>query len=279
VNNPSGVNDSVEGILNVLEAGPVKNLFSPITKEIGETLGNFGSVVRFYSHRNLELIFTRWAESRRTPVGSEDFEKAMPLLPLAACVSDEELQDRWATLLESAVSTKRGFLPSFGRTLSELSPEEARYLHRLSRAASVRCHFAPDGIDIRTRAFSHSELVRIFDSTINTDGRPIEWEIPRVKVAEKEWLNAAKKAQAELVIQDFERLRIFEKVRVENDETVLSDNRQTPVERRPRSKSRTEFALTQYGVRFIVAITPLSIWTAWANDASIPTIGGDHRNQ
>ncbi|MGA8430398.1 MAG: hypothetical protein WB729_11300 [Candidatus Sulfotelmatobacter sp.] len=86
-----------------------KENLSKISREIGGTLGDFGSIVRFYSHRNLEAIFTKWAESRHTPIGSKDFEKAMPLLPLAAGVTDEELQDRWAALLESAVTTRKGF--------------------------------------------------------------------------------------------------------------------------------------------------------------------------
>ena len=133
-----GVNTSVVSVLNVLDAEPIKNLFSPITKEIGESLGDLGGIVRFYSHRNLEAIFTKWAESRRTPIASKDFERVMQLLPLAASVTDEELQSRWATLLESAVVTKKGFLPSFGRTLSELTPEEARFLDRLRQASSAR---------------------------------------------------------------------------------------------------------------------------------------------
>jgi hypothetical protein len=265
------VNNSVEGILNVLDAEPVKNLFSPLTREIGGTLGDFGSIVRFYSHRNLEAIFTKWAESRRTPIGSKDFEKALPLLPLAAGVTDEELQDRWAALLESAVTTKKGFLPSFGRTLSELTPEEAHFLGRLRKAASVRCRFAPDGIDITPRVISYAELLKIFDSTIDPGGDRPEWDILGLKVTERVPGTAEKKAQAMLVIQDFERLGILAQHHLLDVEATspLAGAASTP--REPRPTLRSSFALTPYGLRFIIAVTPLSVWKASASDASIPT--------
>jgi len=241
------MNNSVEGIFNILDAEPVKNLFSPITKEIGEALGDFGSIIRFYSHRNLEAIFTKWAELRRAPIVINDFEKAMPLLLLAASVTDEELQDRWATLLESAVTTKKGFLPSFGRVLSELTPEEARYLDRLREAASIRCRFAPDGVDITRKPFSHFDLVKIFDSYINTEPHSIQWEVPGIKVTENEVVNAHKIAYAELIIRDFERLGILTQRLVE---------------------SRTSYSLSEYGLHFIIAVTPLSVWKAFASGAS-----------
>jgi hypothetical protein len=267
-----GVNTSMEGILNILDAEPVKNLFSPITKEIGALLGDCGSILRFYSHRNLEAIFTKWAESRRAPLGITDFENVMPLLPLAASVSDEELQSRWATLLESAVVAKKGFLPSFGRTLSELTPEEARYLDRLRQASSARFRFAPDGVDIIRKPFSYSELLKVFDHSIDTNPHPIEWDVPGEKISHKEWVNAAKKQQADLVIQDFQRLGIISH---SLHETTIprSGGRQAPVVRGQRSKSRTLFSLTEYGLHFIIAVTPVSTWKAWASEVHPPTSG------
>lgn len=265
-----GINASAQGLLNILDAEPVKNLFSPITKEIGESLGDLGSVVRFYSHRNLEAIFKKWADSRRTPIASKDFGKVMQLLPLAASVSNEELQSRWATLLESAVVTKKGFLPSFGRTLSELTPEEARFVDRLRQASSARFHFAPDGVDIIRKPFSYSELLRIFDHSIDTNPHPIVWEVPGVKVSHKELVNAAKKQQADLVIQDFERLGIISHSLHEADATS-SSNPQDPVVQGHRSKSRTLFSLTEYGLNFIIAVTPVSAWKAWAAQEHAPT--------
>ncbi len=260
-----GVNTSVEGILNILDAEPIKNLFSPITNEIGELLGVCGSIVRFYSHRNLEAIFTKWTESRQTPIGITDFEKVMGLLPLAASVSDEELQSRWATLLESAVVAKKGFLPSFGRTLSELTPAEARFLDRLRQASSERFRFAPDGVDIIRKPFSYCELLKVFDDSIDTNPRPIEWEVPGKKVSQREWVNATKKQQADLVIQDFERLGIISHNLHETNVT-RPKCRQAPVARGHRSKSRTLFSLTEYGLHFTIAVTPVSDWRAWASE-------------
>ena len=264
-----GANTSVEGILNILDAEPVKNLFSPITKQIGESLGDLGSIVRFYSHRNLEAIFKKWAESRRNPIGTKDFEKVMQLLPLAASVSDEELRSRWATLLESAVVTKKGFLPSFGRTLSELTSEEARFLDRLRQASSAGFRFAPDGVDIIRKPFSYSELLRVFDHSIETNPHPIEWEVPALRASHKEWVNATKKQQADLVIQDFERLGIISHGLHETNITP-SRSRQAPVVRGHRSGPRTLFSLTEYGLHFIIAVTPVSAWKAWTSEVPAP---------
>lgn len=241
------MSNSVEGIFKILDAEPVKNLCSPITKEIGEALGDVGSIVRFYSHRNLEVIFTKWAESRRTPIPASDFEKVMPLLPLAASVSDEELQDRWATLLESAVTTKKGFLPSFGRALSELTPEEARYLDRLREAASMRYRFAPDGVDITKKPFSRFDLVKIFDPNIDAEPHPIQWDVPGRSVSAKELVNARKIAHAELIIEDIERLGILAQHLLE---------------------ARTSYSLSEYGMHFIIAVTPLSVWKAFGASAA-----------
>src|ERR1700733_7922673 len=124
-----------DAMLKVLDSEPVRNLLSPVTKQVGLLLGDLGEILRFYSQRNLGKIFARWAESGRV-LDVVDFEKVMPLLLLAATASDGELQNRWAFLLESAVTDTEGFLPSFGRTLSELTAEEAQFLDRLWNVVS-----------------------------------------------------------------------------------------------------------------------------------------------
>jgi len=45
--------------------------------------------------------------------------------------SDDELQERWASLLENVAAAADGVLPSLGQVLSQLTPTEARYLDRI----------------------------------------------------------------------------------------------------------------------------------------------------
>jgi len=85
------------------------------------------------------------------------------------------------------------------------------------------------------------------------------------------WVNATKKQQAGLVFQDFERLGIISHGLYETNATP-SGSRQSPVVPGHRSKSRTRFSLTEYGLHFIIAVTPVSAWKAWASEAP-PKIG------
>lgn len=119
-------------MVKALESKPVENLLAPITNELGLTLGDIGSVVRFYVSQNLTKVFTKWAQKRQgRPVEVQDIPRMLPLLQCASLESDEELQDRWANLLESSVSIPDRVLPSFGVTLSQMTAEEARFLDKL----------------------------------------------------------------------------------------------------------------------------------------------------
>jgi len=119
--------------VKVLESKPVENLLAPVTEELGLALGDIGAVFRFYVSENLKKIFTKWAHQRHgKAIDIEDVPRVLPLVQSASLESNDELQDRWAALLESTVSDPGGnVLPSFGNTLSQLSAEEARFLDRL----------------------------------------------------------------------------------------------------------------------------------------------------
>jgi hypothetical protein len=121
-----------ERVKKTLDSDPVKNLLGPLTQNIGVALGQVGDIARFYMERNLSSIFTKWAAQRdRGPLESEQFQRVLPLLRDAVMQSDDELQDRWASLLENIANDTDGVLPSFGQTLSQITPAEARYLDRV----------------------------------------------------------------------------------------------------------------------------------------------------
>ena len=206
--------------LQALDAGPVKNLINPITQHLGEALGYIGDILRFYSHQNLAKVFTKWAEGERggKSLEEEEFKRVMPLLPLAAQVSDDELQDRWATLLESAAQGKEGFLPSFGQTLSQMTTEEARYLVRYFKFASHPNHGSPRNPD---PADSH-----------------IGFFYPEMEIWETLDRDTQQKMRdhTQLMIQDLERLGIFE--------------------RSMRQHKEGWYGLSAYGMGFISAVFP-----------------------
>jgi hypothetical protein len=245
-------------IVKALDSEVVKNFLSPIARELGLTLGTCGEIFRFYSEVNLGKVFTKWAESRRASsspaLNAGDFEKIMPLLLLAATASDDELQTRWAALLDSAVADTQGFLPSFGRTLSELTAEEARYLDRLWKNLS-----APTGYLSAHRPgrepLSYITLLMTFDPSINTGMNAGEWKVFKDMMTDEQRANYARLGHAELVIQDLERLGIL------THEPIAEPDRFLPVgdKKIPFGRSQTtirsEYSFTAYGVSFFRAVT------------------------
>jgi hypothetical protein len=160
-------NNQLSDAMKILDSEPVKNLLSPVTKEVGEFLGQIANLARFYATENLEAIFTKWARGRRNgrTIDAEAFKRVMPLLPLAAMVSGDELQEKWAVLMESA-ATEDNCLPSFGQTLSQLTAEEVRYLDRLWKIVLQ----PTDYVSIHRfgrEPLSYSSLVQTFDPDIN----------------------------------------------------------------------------------------------------------------
>jgi hypothetical protein len=114
----------------------VQNLLGPVTEKLGEKLGvlgaTFGDVMCFYGNQTLERVCTEWARQRHDkPLTIEEFNRARPLFLLASFQGEDELQERWAALLESVVSCPADVLPSFGQTLSQLTTEEALFLGRI----------------------------------------------------------------------------------------------------------------------------------------------------
>jgi len=156
----------------------------------------------------------------------------MPLLPLAAQVSDDKLQDRWAALLESASRGDDSFLPSFGHTLSQLTAEQAQFIEKYYKAVS-----RPHANDPRIRKHINF-LYEVYDPEIVvgiTQGEADYSldELRKERVAEiKHWRHA------KLIIDDIERLGIW------NMESTQKGN-----------WTSVQYSLTEYGISFIQAVS------------------------
>jgi hypothetical protein len=230
-----------------------KALVLPLAEKLGNALADLGDIYWFYQTECLSKIFTRWAAARNNkPLSQEDFRKILPLLQLASVQSDEELQAKWAALLENTVTGVAGILPSFGQTLSQLTSEEARFLDRIFEFVSQ-----PTGYLSERRPgmvpMDSVRLINIYDSSINTGINPAEREAFKDRMSEEQLRNYDKLTQAELVIQDLERLGIItQEQRAEPNRYLGPDTIKIPAGR--SAVFQREYSLTQYGISFILAV-------------------------
>jgi hypothetical protein len=164
----------------LLSSEPVKELLGPVSHEVGAFLGDVANMFRFYATENIKKIARKWArnrEEKQHPKGqvldAEDFQRVMPLLTAASMASDDELQERWAALLESAASGEPNYLPSFGQTLSQTTAAEARFLDRLwasvSQPVAVLLNHLPE-----MRELNEIELLAIYDPELQDNLSPAE---------------------------------------------------------------------------------------------------------
>jgi hypothetical protein len=256
----------------LLNTGPAKELLSPASREIGGLLGDIANMARFYATRNLEKIFTKWAHSRceGKVIEAGEFERVMPLLPSASMQTDDELQDRWAALLESAAIGDVGYLPSFGQTLAQLTAEEAKFLDTLwAYVTHPRpVHFLPlkvqaiyppslapdDGQNIAAPVLTgmepleEVEIINIFDPTIEIvasfyRGMQFKDEI------------SPQLLHARLVIDDLVRLGVIEREATVDPASGYSLDQDTMLVS-GETYLYFQYSLTQYGVRFIRSVSP-----------------------
>ncbi len=194
---------------SMTEAG--KKLVTPLAEKLGLALGDLAGIYHFYQNDNLGRIFTKWGESRKDkpPLTDQDIRKVLPLIPMASVQSDDDLQARWAALLESSVSAPRNTLPSFGLTLSQLTADEARFLDRLWTAV-----LAPRPTDVETRSgnetFDYKLMAEAFEPDF-LDSLP-HWSLRRNQnyTLTADQLEAVdKEARLDLMIQDLMRLGIL----------------------------------------------------------------------
>ena len=233
-----------EVVTKALDSEIVRNLFGPVSANIGQMLGAVSGVIRFYAEENLGSTFTKWAKQRNeVPLNAEEVKRVLPLLHDAAMQSDEDLQDRWASLLESTAQNRNKVLPSFGQTLAQLTVTEARYLDRIWEAVT-----APKSMNSGKRRgrdeLSLDALLRIYDPSLRTSPNPAEMWLFRARMSPEQIESYDAVTQFELVMNDLERLSLLEKV----IEVGMVEHRLREV------GTKTMYALTQYGVNFILAV-------------------------
>lgn len=240
-----------------LDAEPMRNLLSPVTNELGLMLGDIGNVVRFYANENLRKIFKKWAEMRdKAPLNPEDVMRVLPLLQSASMQCDEELQERWAALLENTVSDNGGVLPSFGQALMQISSEEARYLDRLWNFASTPLPYLSERRTGR-ETFEWFKLIEAYDPDLYAPS-PAEQTLYKDRMSPEQLAAYDKMTKVELMIQDFERLGIIARESELEPPTRIPYAFESEVVSLPVGGPtlKTKFSLTQYGISFMGAVTP-----------------------
>ena len=195
----------------------------------------------------------------------------MPLLSLAAQASDDDLQTRWAALLESAAQGSEGFLPSFGQTLSQISGQEARFLDRLYVMVTQPSPYNSQHATGREPMDSFA-LIRVFDPSIDSWMNPAERRFFHSRFTQEQLVNFAKVDMAELIIQDLERLGILVRDQITEPDSYVTiphsiagqalDSAIAGIAgkkialHRSRDIIRSEYSLSPYGLNFVRAVTP-----------------------
>ena len=244
-----------EIVKEALDSELLKNLLGPMAQNIGLILGTISDIARFYTEDNLAKIFKKWASQRKgKPLDAEAFKRVLPLLGDAAMQSDDELQERWASLLENVATAANGVLPSFGQALSQLTPVEARYLDRIWERVS-----APTGYNSGKREgrdeLSFVNLIDVYDPKLRAPS-PAEMRVFKVRMSPGQIASFDEMTNFELMLHDLERLILLEK------KVAYIPGRMGWAEvggaEVPTGHSeggmKTTYALTQYGVSFISAV-------------------------
>jgi len=246
-----------EVVEKALDSEPVRNLLGPVTNNIGQIFGLISDVVRFYTEQNLQNVFGKWhADRKGKPLSPEEFNRVLPLLRDAAMQSNDELHERWASLLENVANEEIGVLPSFGQTLSQITPEEARYLDRVwERATSTT--FYNTGKRHGRNELSYYNLVDLYAPNLQAPN-PAEMQIFGNRMSPEQIAAYDKMTHFELILHDLERLSLLEKktTLVSDSPTKYEVGGETISIPSIRSGTKTSYALTQYGVNFIIAVHP-----------------------
>jgi hypothetical protein len=224
-------------LAKLLDSEVIKNLLLPVTQQIGLAAGDVGGIVRKFTTLNLLQVLTRWAEQRNNrPLDPAEFAKAIPLLHAASLVSDEDLQKRWAALLESSVSEPKGVLPSFGQTLSQLTPDEARYLELIYLVAATK-DMKGDGSVV---VGSMDNMLEVYDPEFRLSYGESSDEMASQLESRTNHLR--------LLLADLERLGLLicERMTEQKEHFILIKD----VELQP------SYAVSAYGVSFVKAVTP-----------------------
>jgi hypothetical protein len=140
--------------------------------------------------------------------------------------SDDVLQECWAALLESTVSVPEDVVPSFGHTLSLLTPDEAVFLNRLYT------WLVNEEVCELRRLGDFDKMAWIYDPSRNDD---------------------VTASHVHLMIQDLERLALLWSEQGKEEDVSISPE---STEQFQVSSFETVYYFSDYGVRFVQAVTP-----------------------
>jgi hypothetical protein len=170
--------------------------------------------------------------------------------------SDDELQERCASLLENVSAAANGVLPSFGQVLSQLTPAEARYLDRIWDRVSAPTDYNSGKRKGRDE-LSFINLIDIYNPKMRAPS-PAEMYVYSSRMSAEEIAAFDEMTNFELMLHDLERLNLLEKkmVYIPGRMTwVETDIAEVPAGH-SEGGTKTTYALTQYGVSFILAVRP-----------------------
>ncbi len=230
------ITGSISGSVGkVVDSKVAVSLLGPAATELGDLMGQIASVAHFYATDNMARIFKRWAEDRKGKAVSEDeFKRILPLLPTASLVSDSELQEKWACLLEASSSADSDLLPSFGQTLAQLTVSEVRFLDAF-------------WIDVFVGQITKFELWNRYWSM----AEPTDQANGQADLRSAAWRKFNE------ICFNLRRLGLLETVRVDEQGALLEDNQPNShglVTKTQDPTTKRAFTLTSYGGKFVLAV-------------------------
>jgi len=125
----------VTDMVKVLGSPQVRALFGPTVEQAGIFLGYIAERGRHFATENIEKVFGKLGlnlQAEGRVLTDEEFRRILPLLSAASMQSSDELQERFAALLQSAPTADPNYLPGFAQTLEQISADEAQFLDRIS---------------------------------------------------------------------------------------------------------------------------------------------------
>ncbi len=234
--------NAVKDALSILNNEQVKNVLSPTTKAIGESLADLYHATL---GDNLKSVADKVRQRRRGKRAAEfeDFKRIMPLLQGASVQSDDTLQDRWANLIDSAIDQTEGYLPSFGQTLSEMTAAEARYLDRLWTYFSQPLPYNSPYPKAMWPVDEY-KLYDLYEPNLRSVN-DVEAQVFKDQMSAQDHANYARLNYIRLVIQDLVRLGILK----------ISQSMPEITWAQTQKDLKIQYALTHYGVSFIRAVS------------------------
>jgi hypothetical protein len=229
-----------------------KALTLPAAHEIGQFFGDMANFVRFYTTENLGKVFTRWYAQRKSEGQQQptidDIKKVLPLLQAASMQEDEELQERWASLLNSASKDDPDYLPSFASTLSVLTAEQVKFLDRLWTFAIEQDGHINTGYPPGMARFDEYNLIKVFDPSIEGGVNAAEVKLFGARMSEEQHADYRRYLHSKMVIDNLIGLKILE---MTQEVGLVGQHRgfdHTDVGTRKR------YSFTHYGAAFISSV-------------------------